>query len=221
LTSPGGFEGGGNPFLIGNDFNTLTPKLTIGAAPNDWDAVWDEYDVVVQLIRQRVYVPDGKVYMTWPIEDGPLPDLTQLAAIANATASGISRGKRTLVVCGAGLNRSGLVCALVVRLLYGMAGTDAVDFVQARRDFALCNEVFEAYVRTLQPLVGVQAGRALGIEPIYWLNGSAIMLNGKTFPALRRRDAPSDRRLFGMAGRGLLEQVQRRQGRTRHKQVMG
>jgi protein-tyrosine phosphatase len=52
----------------------------------------------------------------------------------------------TLVHCQAGLNRSGLICALAL-VADGCAPADAITLLRERRCSAvLCNEAFERYV---------------------------------------------------------------------------
>lgn len=61
---------------------------------------------------------------------------------AELVSQAIQKGRRVLVTCQAGLNRSGLVSALSVRNLSGMSGQGAVRVVQNARHRALCNDHF-------------------------------------------------------------------------------
>jgi protein-tyrosine phosphatase len=61
----------------------------------------------------------------------------------------IQKGKKVLVTCWQGLNRSGFVCALVLYMLKGMSGLQCRLQVQIRRPFALSNPMF---VRVLDSL---------------------------------------------------------------------
>ena len=62
-----------------------------------------------------------------------------------------SRGKRVLIRCQAGWNRSGLITALVL-LLEGYSPDEAIDLIRQRRSpHALCNSYFERWIRTNGP----------------------------------------------------------------------
>jgi protein-tyrosine phosphatase len=68
---------------------------------------------------------------------------------ANFVVHNVSRGRRTLVTCQAGLNRSGIITALAVCLLTGASGRQAVDLVQRRRPDALSNSNFVYHIESV------------------------------------------------------------------------
>jgi protein-tyrosine phosphatase len=68
---------------------------------------------------------------------------------ANFAAHHVRSGRRTLVTCQAGLNRSGIITALAVCLLTGASGREAVDLIQRRRPDALCNSNFVYHIETV------------------------------------------------------------------------
>ncbi|MEU0050741.1 dual specificity protein phosphatase family protein [Streptomyces sp. NPDC006184] len=112
--------------------------------------VRDEFDVVQTLLRLPGYGPaPGVEHHVWPIPDGPL-DGTQLAGVmrlARAVDEALDAGRRVLVRCCHGYNRSGLVIghALVRR---GERADEAIRLIRARRSaWALHNELFVAYLR--------------------------------------------------------------------------
>ncbi|MEV5877519.1 protein phosphatase [Streptomyces sp. NPDC052101] len=119
--------------------------------------VRDEFDVVQTLLRLPGYGPGAGVeHHVWPIPDGPL-DGTQLAGVirlARAANEALDTGRRVLVRCYHGYNRSGLVVghALVQR---GQASPDEViQLIRARRSaWALHNELFVEYLRAGLPTV--------------------------------------------------------------------
>lgn len=158
--------GAGTWLPLPNDTTRLLTHLAIGAAPNNWDDIWLDFDVIVSLIYPG---PTGRtsVLVVWPIEDGPLPDFDQLDAIVRFTTQAVSSGKRTLVASRAGLNRSGLVAALVVRQLSGYDGFVAAGFVRLRRRGAIRNPTFAEFLSGLPELAGIRAARMMGIEPLY------------------------------------------------------
>ena len=57
-------------------------------------------------------------------------------------ADAVLQGKRVLVTCQQGINRSGLVTSLALWRLTGMAGGDVVAHVRAARPIALRNQGF-------------------------------------------------------------------------------
>ncbi|MFG2604627.1 dual specificity protein phosphatase family protein [Streptomyces sp. NPDC048514] len=109
-----------------------------------------EFDLVQSLLRLPGYGPDpGVEHHVWPIPDGPL-DGTQLAGVmrlARAVNETLDAGRRVLVRCHHGYNRSGLVIAhaLVQR---GSSPDEAIRLIRDRRSaWALHNELFVEYLR--------------------------------------------------------------------------
>jgi len=67
-----------------------------------------------------------------------------------ALVAGLVRdGHQALVHCTFGRNRSGLVVTLVVRELLGLTGSDALAYVQGRRDRAANNDTFAEWLASL------------------------------------------------------------------------
>ncbi len=69
-------------------------------------------------------------------------------AAADRVVGMLGAGKRVLVTCMAGRNRSGLVSALTIMRRRGMSGAEAVEWIQARRDSALTNDSFAEWLRS-------------------------------------------------------------------------
>ncbi|KOV63289.1 protein-tyrosine phosphatase family protein [Streptomyces sp. MMG1121] len=119
--------------------------------------VRDEFDVVQSLLRLPGYGPDpGVEHHVWPIPDGPL-DGTQLAGVmrlARAVNEALDAGRRVLVRCYHGYNRSGLVIAHAL-VEHGRCSPDEViQLIRARRSaWALHNELFVEYLRAGLPTV--------------------------------------------------------------------
>ncbi|MER5445956.1 dual specificity protein phosphatase family protein [Streptomyces sp. NPDC002766] len=116
--------------------------------------VRDEFDLVQTLLRLPGYGPDpGVEHHVWPIPDGPL-DGTQLAGVirlARAASEALDEGRKVLVRCYHGYNRSGLVVAhaLVRR---GHPAEEAIRLIRARRSpWALHNDLFVDYLRAGLP----------------------------------------------------------------------
>lgn len=122
-----------------------------GAGGIEFAVVRDEFDLVLTLLRLPGYGPDdGVEHHVWPIPDGPL-DGTQLAGVlrlARAACDALEDGKRVLVRCYSGYNRSGLVVAQAL-IRDGHSAEEAIRLVRARRSpWALHNELFVDYLRT-------------------------------------------------------------------------
>jgi len=66
-------------------------------------------------------------------------------------ASLVAAGRRVLSHCGMGFNRSALLAGLILRYL-GMSGPEVVEHLRQRRPGALFNEVFAAYLVSLEEL---------------------------------------------------------------------
>jgi protein-tyrosine phosphatase len=63
------------------------------------------------------------------------------------------RGKRVLIRCQAGWNRSGLITALVL-IREGMGAREAIDLIRkTRSEWALCNKSFEKFLLEQDPKV--------------------------------------------------------------------
>ncbi|MFF4716098.1 protein phosphatase [Streptomyces eurythermus] len=131
-------------WMGGHEFRDRSGRLELAV-------VRDEFDVVQSLLRLPGYGPDpGVEHHVWPIPDGPL-DGTQLAGVirlARAANDALDAGRRVLVRCYHGYNRSGLVVAhaLVQR---GDTADQAIQLIRARRSaWALHNDLFVEYLRT-------------------------------------------------------------------------
>jgi protein-tyrosine phosphatase len=93
-------------------------------------------------------VPNGCLYVYFPIYDEQLPDLQKLEAVVSLGAHLVANGHRVLSHCGMGFNRSALVAGRILHRL-GMPGPLVVERLRARRPGALFNEVFAEHLRSL------------------------------------------------------------------------
>lgn len=110
-----------------DDFEFVT-TLYAAANPVDW---------FVQEIRYGIYDSSMEDF-----------DVAELLGVVAMTHAAWKRGKRTLVRCQAGWNRSGLVTALVL-MRDGYSADEAINLLRERRSrWALCNETFEHWLRT-------------------------------------------------------------------------
>lgn len=75
---------------------------------------------------------------------------------AREVAETVSQGGKALVTCAAGMNRSGLVSALALHLLYGWSGARCIREVRVKRGLGkdgyvpLSNDKFVAVLRRLR-----------------------------------------------------------------------
>lgn len=124
--------------------------LYISGVILDWQPVHNlDISVVIDLEDDLDHgVPtaaDEFLYVYLPIHDAELPNLDRLHAVAESAAYLLRRGHRVLAHCGLGLNRSALMCGLILKNL-GMPASDAVELLRAKRQGALFNKTFAAYL---------------------------------------------------------------------------
>lgn len=108
--------------------------VVVGVAKDRPVHSWDHPNVIVQHFSI--------------VDDGPPEpnDRARAADAADFVLGHIAAGRKVLVSCYAGLNRSGWVVALVLKKK-GMTGKDAVKLIRERRGYsALSNEFFEALI---------------------------------------------------------------------------
>ena len=79
--------------------------------------------------------------MHWLIEDGPAPSFTTLRSLADLVDDLRADGKRVLIHCAAGINRSGLLSAAAL-IRGGHDADEAIALVREARTGALNNVNF-------------------------------------------------------------------------------
>lgn len=114
--------------------------------------VTDEFDLVVSLaVREGYGPPDGVEHHVARMADAGVDGAVaaRIDELSVLAAGAVSAGRRVLVRCSGGLNRSGLlVAATLVRL--GYAPDEAIGLVRgARGPWALTNPAFVTHVRAL------------------------------------------------------------------------
>lgn len=112
--------------------------------------VRDEFDTVVSLYEEEGHGPGPDVeHLHHRMADADLlgQDAVEVARLARTTADRLRDGKRVLVRCQAGLNRSSLVASLALVEL-GLTPQEAIDAVRAgRHQNCLFNRSFVDHVR--------------------------------------------------------------------------
>ena len=128
----------------------LSPRI------EDWKYV-EEHGITVvidlegDIDRDIPTMPNHILYVYFPIYDEDLPDMAKLHGVARMAASLVAAGHKVLSHCGMGFNRSALLAGLILRYL-GMSGPEVVEHLRQRRPGALFNEVFAAYLVSLEQL---------------------------------------------------------------------
>ncbi|MEU6968262.1 protein phosphatase [Kitasatospora aureofaciens] len=139
-------------------WNEIVPGLWMGGHyhhPPDGElepvVVGRQFDLVVSLFTLPGHGPAAGVeHVVREVPDRPLSpgQLLAVQEAARLTAAAVRRGRRTLVRCHSGYNRSGLVVAQALVEL-GRGTDEAVRLVRERRSpWALNNPVFVDYLNT-------------------------------------------------------------------------
>ncbi len=125
----------------------VAPGLYISGSLTD-AAEFLEHDVsaVINLKEETDACLPNKVhwglYVHWPIEDGPMPDGPTVRTLARFIIGLIADGRKVLVHCHGGNNRSGLVVARTL-IERGVSPEEAIDRIRrARGPHALSNRNF-------------------------------------------------------------------------------
>jgi protein-tyrosine phosphatase len=137
----------------------IVEGLWVGAAPPPGDYS-DEFDVIVFTADE--YQPSRSLFPKvrvrhFPYDDSTRPtdhDLMTAWTAAEAVARDMRRGRRVLVTCRMGRNRSAFVAALALHLVTGAPGEETLNLVRSRRTDAvgvqaLSNSAFRQFLRTL------------------------------------------------------------------------
>lgn len=98
------------------------------------------FDVVLTLYADAMPAPWGVTEVRYGFPDDDIPDrlITPCLPVAHFGWSAWRAGARVLVRCQQGVNRSGLVTALVL-MLDGLAPDEALALLRARRSAAVLN----------------------------------------------------------------------------------
>lgn len=133
----------------------VTDTLWIGGAPSVGPALGQEFDRLV--LAAKEYQPDGELFPGLAVLQVPLPttklteeETASVIQAGRAVASWMRRGKRVLVTCAVGLNRSSVIAATGL-MATGMSADEAIKKVRAARGhLALHNPHFVSLLQRLQ-----------------------------------------------------------------------
>lgn len=132
----------------------VLPGLWQSGLPQDWSAVRTQVDAVVDLSDAGPSPSADDLgdltYVKAPLADADqLPDPVLLTHLTGLVADLVRDGRRVLVHCTFGKNRSGLLMTLVVRELLRCDGRAALERVRAVRHRAVNNDGFAAWLSGL------------------------------------------------------------------------
>ena len=134
------------------DAHRIAPKLWVGSAPGA--AHCAPFDVIVLCaVEYQPSLPCRTIHA--PFDDTAHPsseDLRTALDAAKAVNVQRARGRRVLVSCIQGRNRSALVAAIALMLAEGLSAQQAISAVRAQRklpsgELVLANPAFVAFLK--------------------------------------------------------------------------
>jgi len=153
------------------DYDQIHTNLYQGSYPKLDKDLSNHFDVVVFTAVEKQPKPaalkgvsKSLTIRKFPLDDDPYQPITreqsaELLHLAKDLAYHLRNGKRVLITCAMGMNRSGLLTALTLMAATGCHGKSAFETVQARRRAmddgtrALFNPIFARFVQTLPPII--------------------------------------------------------------------
>ena len=135
----------------------LEGQLWISGCPIDHEWLRREgIDLVVDVADPHLLLATDRLgtttYRKEALVDGPeLPATAILDELVRDVVTAVTRGRRVLVACAGGRNRSGLVLGLALRELLACSGAEALCLVRSRREDALTNATFAQHLAALPP----------------------------------------------------------------------
>lgn len=131
-------------------FTEIAPRLWQGGCYHYDQDELTQFDAVLTLNGRAKPAPDPVAEMACYISDSAtLPDFSRLMKAVDWAYVRWTQGEHVLVRCQAGLNRSGLVVALLL-YRHGFDIGEAIERIRTKRSpYALCNTTFERYLRNL------------------------------------------------------------------------
>jgi len=154
-----------------SDYDQIHTNLFQGSYPKPHKDLGDGFDVIVYTAIEKQPtaaalkpMPKSVAVRRFPLDDDPYQPITreQAAALVRAAkelAAQLRSGRRVLITCAMGMNRSGLLTALTLMAATGCSGRTAFSTVQSKRRAmedgtrALFNPIFARFVQTLPPIV--------------------------------------------------------------------
>jgi protein-tyrosine phosphatase len=139
------------------DANEILPLLWQGSKPPTGPALRNAgFDTVV--LTAKEVQPSASEYpgvrvLRAALDDRPWVPAQEAHRLAQQVAAEVRAGRKVLVTCYMGWNRSGLVTMLALWYLTGRPGVNIVQHVRARRPVprVMANRYFEEHVKLLPP----------------------------------------------------------------------
>lgn len=139
------------------NYDRVVSSLYMGNAPVPADAkALSVFRDVVLCAKEHQPELTGVNVIRFPIPDALLSanEKAEAVTVAKKVAKNIDRDQPTLVTCWAGLNRSGLICALALResVRHKCSAEQAIHLVRsARGERALFNKHFVGLINDYKP----------------------------------------------------------------------
>jgi hypothetical protein len=113
-----------------------------------------QIDVIVNLTERNHLPPlPGAVSLTWPVDDGDLPDLAMLQSLSSWLADLLREtDKKVLVHCVASVNRSSLLIGCILHRFLGLSGEALIRYLEEKNGgyAILTNRRFREYLVELR-----------------------------------------------------------------------
>lgn len=158
------------------DATQIAPKLYQGSAPPPGNELRSRgFDVLVlcaeEIQPDAVHFP-GVTVIYAPMDDGFYVPEHVAHPAAMKVARALRAGKRVLVTCAMGLNRSGLVTGLALWYAAHWSGETCVARIQSNRRGALFNNTFASYLKRLPARTTTRRKPYLGSDNQLALRGA-------------------------------------------------
>jgi len=142
------------------DMQWIIPGLAQGSYPEPLKDAFRVADVLVlcakELQARNVNAPPGKMIIRIPMDDDIYRPVNRQNAMrfhqtAELVANHVRAGRRVLVTCAAGMNRSGVVTALALMRVVRMPPRNAIALIRQRRPrqgdaYPLMNPLFQQFI---------------------------------------------------------------------------
>lgn len=130
-------------------FSQIEDNLWMGGCPVSGIRLDQYFDVILNLYCCEPYRVDREkvLYREAPLDDWrEIPPLDTIVGLAEWVSDRLNEGKRVLVHCQAGLNRSGLITAFTL-MMRGRSAEEAIKLLRQKRcELVLCNQEFEKFL---------------------------------------------------------------------------
>lgn len=129
------------------DATRILPRLYLGSAPSPPELCRGNFDAVVLCARDYQPSIECARVVRCPLDDDYTRMLgrrewNRVSSVAVDICSELAAGRKVLVTCVAGLNRSALVCGVALYLHTGRPGAALVAELRRRRPGSLANPRF-------------------------------------------------------------------------------